>query len=375
MALFEIKPDKLQPLESTTYAATGLYERGDLQRLLKANIGAVLSDVLVIAEEFGDWEGSSRRIDLLGLDKDANLIVIELKRTEDGGHMDLQALRYAAMVSTMTFEGIVDTYERFLRSEGKDPSDARSEVLAFIGRDEPGTDAFGFDVKIVLVSSNFSKELTTAVMWLNRHLDITCIRMVPYQHEGRTFADIQQIIPLPEAAEYQVRVRNKEHAVRQQKFDLANLTGAKALQLKFWTYFRDYADSQPSTLKATKPLPQNWMSFSIGRSGYRFNAVASTWDSAAASYDSHELRVEFEIARDPDGVVFQRFWDEKEQIQSELGYPLSWENSPDKISRKVWVKRSANLNDESDWVNQAAWMLERLNDFQRVLTPRVLQLN
>ena len=29
--------------------------------------------------------------------------MIELKRTDDGGHMDLQAIRYAAMVSSMTF--------------------------------------------------------------------------------------------------------------------------------------------------------------------------------------------------------------------------------------------------------------------------------
>jgi hypothetical protein len=28
--------------------------------------------------------------------------LVELKRTADGGHMELQALRYAAMVSTMT---------------------------------------------------------------------------------------------------------------------------------------------------------------------------------------------------------------------------------------------------------------------------------
>ena len=54
---------------------------------------------MVLAEEFGEWEASRRRIDLLVLDKDANLVVVELKRTDDGGHMELQALRYAAMVS------------------------------------------------------------------------------------------------------------------------------------------------------------------------------------------------------------------------------------------------------------------------------------
>jgi hypothetical protein len=59
----------------------------------------------VIAEEFSEWEDSRRRIDLLGGDRDGNLVVIELKRTEDGGHMELQAIRYAAMVSALTMEG------------------------------------------------------------------------------------------------------------------------------------------------------------------------------------------------------------------------------------------------------------------------------
>ena len=78
----------------------GLHERRDLQRLLRENVEVIAPETLVIAEEFGDWEDSRRRIDLLAVDKAANLVVIELKRTEDGGHMDLQSIRYASMVST-----------------------------------------------------------------------------------------------------------------------------------------------------------------------------------------------------------------------------------------------------------------------------------
>ncbi len=65
-------------------------------------------------------EDSRRRIDLLGLDKEANLVIIELKRTEDGGHMELQAIRYAAMVSTLTFEKIVEIYGDYLEKMGSE---------------------------------------------------------------------------------------------------------------------------------------------------------------------------------------------------------------------------------------------------------------
>ncbi|VEB50939.1 membrane protein [Salmonella enterica subsp. enterica] len=73
------------------------------RRLSRRIIDIVAPGCLVISEEFSDWEDSRRRIDLLAIDKQANLVVIELKRDEIGAHMELQALRYAAMISTMSF--------------------------------------------------------------------------------------------------------------------------------------------------------------------------------------------------------------------------------------------------------------------------------
>ena len=85
MAIYEMTDDTIRPIGETKFAAAGVSERGDLQRLLREQIEIISPGTLVIAEEFGQWEESRRRIDLLGLDKDANLVVIELKRTEDGG--------------------------------------------------------------------------------------------------------------------------------------------------------------------------------------------------------------------------------------------------------------------------------------------------
>jgi hypothetical protein len=43
-------------------------------------------------------------------------------------------------------------------------------------------------------------------------MDIRCVRLVPYPVDGKVFLDIQQVIPLPEATDYQVRLRRKEMA-------------------------------------------------------------------------------------------------------------------------------------------------------------------
>lgn len=214
MAIYEISSDKFRKIDETSFSSAGLRERQDLQRLLRSQIEIVSPDTLVIAEEFSQWEDSNRRIDLLGIDKDANLVVIELKRTEDGGHMELQSIRYAAMISAMTFERAVEVYTEFLKLLGS-TEDARSSLLEFLEWDEPDEDRFAQDVRIVLVSAEFSKELTTSVIWLNeRGLDIECVRIKPYSDNGRILADIQQIIPLPEAEDYRVRLKEKQQRER-----------------------------------------------------------------------------------------------------------------------------------------------------------------
>jgi hypothetical protein len=209
MTIYRFKDNSLQKIETTTFDSEGILERQHLQATLKRQIDVVAPNCLVISEEFSEWSGSQRRIDLLAVDKEGNLVVIELKRTETGEHMDLQALRYAAMVSTLTFNRAVEIYQKYLVSIDSE-DDAEGKLLEFLGWEDPQEDDFALDVRIILVSSNFSKELTTSVMWLNeRNLNIRCVRLKPSIYKSDIFFDVQQIIPLPEAESYQVKIKQQ----------------------------------------------------------------------------------------------------------------------------------------------------------------------
>lgn len=217
--LYDMTDGALIKVPGTTFKEEKVFERAHLQSAIRDNIEVLDSDLLVVAEEFGDFEDTHRRIDLLCVDKNARLVVVELKRTEDGGHMELQALRYAAMVSTMTFEDLCSHYAEHLRGTGAvehDLKDARLLLLEWFEDDAGNEPVLGQEVGIVLASANFSQEITTTVLWLNDRYgtDIRCIRLSPYRHQGRLLLDVQHVIPLPEAADFTVRLKKREAAAR-----------------------------------------------------------------------------------------------------------------------------------------------------------------
>ena len=219
MSIFLLENGQLNAIQGTTFINESILERQHLQQALKQNISVIAADCLVLTEEYAEWDASRKRIDLLAIDKQANLVIIELKRTDTGDHMELQALRYASMISTMTFEHALDVlvdYRNKNGEEGFTRENARETIEDFIELEAINETNFGNDVRIILVSAEFSKELTTSVIWLNeRDLDITCVRMKPYKYQDQILIDIQQVLPLPEAKDYQIRAQKKAEERRE----------------------------------------------------------------------------------------------------------------------------------------------------------------
>ena len=215
MAIYKMVGDKenVESIRETSFVQENIKEDPDLRYILRSQPEVMEEGLFILSEEFSRWRGSGRSVDLLGLDSSGRLVVIELKRTSTGDHAELQAIRYAAMVSVLTSEDIVEAHRAYLNKWSIE-GDAEERIRAHLS----GTnfdDIYTEAPRIVLVSEGFSKELTTTVLWLNENgLDITCIQLQPYRNGHELLIESSQIVPVPGTEELLVQAQGKRNETR-----------------------------------------------------------------------------------------------------------------------------------------------------------------
>ena len=88
-----------------------------------------------------------------------------------------------------------------------------------------------------------------------------------------------------------------------------------------------------------------------------------------------QVRAELYILGQPAKQYFEALRSQSEQIQSELGYPLEWEDMPEGTDCRIAVYLDdADPENSDDWDRQHRWLAERLNDLHRVFSARVKAL-
>lgn len=361
MALFRVTPERLDPVQTTSFAQERIFERKDIQRLLKADISPLGDDLMVVAEEYGEWEESNRRIDLLCVDKQARLVVVELKRTEDGGHMELQAIRYAAMVSSMTLEQAIAAHAKMLGGEDADAR-AKKVILDFLDFESTEAEELSGDVRIILVAANFSTELTTSVIWLNKHeLDLTCIRLLPYKLGEQLLIDVTQIIPLPEAEIYEVKIREQALETRKAR------SARHEIFRRFWAQLIERSRPLTTLLANRSTTTDHWLSAGIGRAGFGLNFTLT----------EERARVECFIRLDKGGdgrskQAFQLLLAQKEQIERAFGGPLDWQELPDRYGSRICKDLEGGWRTpETEWPALQDAMIQAMLRLERALKDPV----
>jgi hypothetical protein len=278
--------------------------------------------------------------------------------------MELQAIRYASMVAAMTFQRAVEIHEVFLDRMGQPSVDARERMLRFLGWTAPNEDAFASDGRIVLVSEGFSKELTTAVLWLrDREIDIRCIRLRPYRADGKTLIDVQQVIPLPEAQDYMVRIREK---VQQERRSRAARFSEESQQncVDYWQGVLAVIEPSGILEEGYRPGRKEDMRFRVGWPQF--------WLKAYFSRRYPKGGVWLDCRGDSGLANFEALKAHKDEIERAFGEPLVWTTDEEREQGTLSIRLTGfDANDPSDWPRQHKLIGERVLRLYSAVKPYV----
>lgn len=359
MYRYDSEANRILPIKTTTFAELGLRERQHLQEWLAAHPEA-LGDLLIIQKEFSGFDGTQERLDLLALDRDGNLVVIENKLDDSGRDVSWQALKYTAYVSGMTSDDIVRTYQGYL---GKSV-DAKEKLKEFFNVSNLGDVALnhGNNQRIILVAANFRQEVTTTALWLNsRQIDVRCFRVTPYEHNGDVLIDIEQIIPVPEAEEYMVRIRAKEaeEQVREARY--------KTMAFEYWTeLLKEFKERGLNRFDNVGPKQTVWLDahFNVGGCALSLN------------HGKSEIRVQLKLGRSkPENKwLFGRLYEGKDQFDALFDGKLDWDMLPEAIVSRVSYAKAVDGYNKAEWPNMITWMAENIQKLDTTFTEEVKRL-
>jgi len=148
----------------------------------------------------------------------------------------------------------------------------------------------------------------------------------------------------------------------------AELTETRQLQLSFWQELRELLIERGSVIKPRQPRAQHWTNFAVGRSGFRLTAYINTRE--------RRLGLQMVIHKGPIKRYYHLLHQEKAAIEEELGCPLQWRELADKKQSDVTLDNpNMDPSMRSQWPQQHLWLLEQMEAFYRVFSPRIRVLD
>jgi alkylated DNA nucleotide flippase Atl1 len=214
--LFHVEGDRAKPARSISLADAGLRERQHLQEWVVANPTMLGDEILIVTMEFDRWihgAGSPTRdrLDVLGIDPSGTLVVAELKRDDAGDSAELQALRYAAMVSRFDEELLVAAYRNHLARLGEFVTDDEARSRLESHADGPLDPAALRKPRIVLMAGSFRPTTTASAVWLTEMgIDVTLIRYQAYSTGDEIVLTTSQLWPIADIEDFTVRPTKAE---------------------------------------------------------------------------------------------------------------------------------------------------------------------
>lgn len=351
--MFVVNKDKnrITQIKSCSFSELGFKEREHLQEWLEHNSDAFGEELLLIQKEFDGFDDTKERLDLLAIDKQGNLVIIENKLDDSGRNATWQVLKYASYCSSLSKQQIKDIYQDYLNKNNRNKN-SEDIISEFLNAEDFGEIQLNQNQRIILVSGNYRKEVTSTVMWLltKYNLKIQCFKATPYSFNDQIFLDIRQIIPVKEAEEYTIKMAEK---AQEEQSIQDELKGRYQVRLEFWKQHLQKFNRKSNLFSNISPSKDNWLSAGTGVSGVGFNFTISRTYARTEVYMSRSVAEENKF-------IFDKLLAQKETIENETG-ALEWERLDDKKACRIKQELdNVNLYEKDDWEKMSNFMIDSM---------------
>lgn len=162
IGVWEIIKGKLESIDVSLTQA-GRRENEDLEKWVKDNPIILGQDILIIGEQVRTKSGP---LDLLGIDKSGNLIIIELKRDKLPREVIAQALDYVSDVSSWDLDRVSDECSKF---SGLPLEDYLNENFEEIDLEDLKVNE---NQRLLLVGFSIDEPLERMIEWLSNNFGV-----------------------------------------------------------------------------------------------------------------------------------------------------------------------------------------------------------
>lgn len=220
------------------------------------------------------------------------------------------------------------------------------------------------DQRIILVAANFRKEVTSTVLWLRNYhgVDITCIKVTPYKDGEKLYLDVEQIIPIQDIGDYQIRLTAKK---QEETISSTEEATRHKKRYEFWENALPILRAKTGIYNNVSPTKDNWLTGASGHSGIVFNPVIRMDRARAELYiDTGDEK------RNTD--IYNALKSKEPEIADTFPDELVWQELPGKRACRVSVQyHDYGLNDEEHWNEIIDFFAEKLSALMKVFKPLI----
>lgn len=363
MYILDKQNNKLIKAEKCSFKSIGCDERHYLQEWIAKEPSSLGEELLIIQKEFDGFDGTRERLDLLALDKKGNLVIIENKLDDSGKDVTWQAIKYASYCSSLSKQDVINIFQKYPGCIGS----AVDVLTDFLGMDIEEVEINkGNSQRVFLVAANFQKEVTSSVLWLqNFNLRIKCFKVTPYKYGDQVMIEFDQIIPVEDAEDYQIKVANKE------QIESAESESKKMLEenrTHFWSEFIDFSIKKNGLHSTSSTTEADFLGKSVSTvAGGNINVCIK----------KNDCRIELYLntgEKEKNKMIFDALANNKTDIDSQIA-GLEWQRKDDMKTCSICLYRPYSFLNPDDKQKIFDFFLEYSKKMMDLFTELGTKLN